>query len=281
MPYREHTPSPALRAHVACYWTLRSTSPGDGRRVLPDGCIDLLFNLGDPVRRVESAAPAPSSIAPTGAQGAPTLVGVMSRPMMAVATGRVDLLGIRFQPGEAFAYLGVAARAWRDGVIALDEVWGAAGRELGARVAEAPGTAARIALIERALLARREAFAPFDPRVRAVIAAMRAARGNVAIPALARQIGLGERQLERTFQERVGLAPKALARVIRLEALLDVLGSGCAFTWSQLSAALGFADQAHLIREVNALAGVTPRALARERARTDLLAPDQDGAAPR
>lgn len=47
--YREHAPCPALRPFVACYWTRTSAPPEPGgpaaRRVLPDGAIDLVFDL--------------------------------------------------------------------------------------------------------------------------------------------------------------------------------------------------------------------------------------------
>ncbi len=45
---------------------------------------------------------------------------------------------------------------------------------------------------------------------------------------------------------------------------LDALASAST-PWAGLAAEHGFADQAHLVREVRALAGVTPSALVRER----------------
>jgi len=44
--YREVLPRPELAASVACFWTL-SAEPGAGEasRVLPDGSMDLLFDL--------------------------------------------------------------------------------------------------------------------------------------------------------------------------------------------------------------------------------------------
>ena len=33
-----------MRPYVACYWTLRTSSAGP-HRVLPDGCMDLIFDL--------------------------------------------------------------------------------------------------------------------------------------------------------------------------------------------------------------------------------------------
>jgi methylphosphotriester-DNA--protein-cysteine methyltransferase len=84
---------------------------------------------------------------------------------------------------------------------------------------------------------------------------------------LARDLGVGERQLERAFVERVGVGPKALVRVARLQALLPRIDTAQApVPWATLALDLGYADQAHMVREVKRLAGVTPTALGRSRA---------------
>ena len=91
---------------------------------------------------------------------------------------------------------------------------------------------------------------------------------------LARDLGLGERQLERVFVERVGLGPKAFARVARLQAFLPHLdGAGGRTSWAALAVGLGYADQAHMVREIKRLAGVTPTELARARAMSDSFNP--------
>ena len=96
--YEEHEPAPALRAYVACYWTLLGDQ-ASGHRVLPDGCMDLLFDL--------TAAP--------GADA--TLIGTMSAPLLAPAAARARLFGVRFRPGEAFGFVGVPAGEIKDRVL--------------------------------------------------------------------------------------------------------------------------------------------------------------------
>jgi transcriptional regulator GlxA family with amidase domain len=71
-------------------------------------------------------------------------------------------------------------------------------------------------------------------------------------------VGVSERQLERLFRERTGLGPKEMARVARLRSVLAHLASkGCA-DWADLANAFGYADQAHLIHEFQALTGKSP-----------------------
>ena len=85
--------------------------------------------------------------------------------------------------------------------------------------------------------------------------------GAVRVAGLARILGLGERQLERLFDERVGVGPKSLARIARIQGLLRRLGPRT--QWSSLAAEMGWSDQAHLVRDLRDLAGLTPSELGR------------------
>lgn len=234
--YRELPPSPALRDVVECFWT-RSTD-GASSRILPDACMDVLFR-GDA----------------RGFSG--SVVGTMTRALVTDAAPGV-FTGVRFLPGQARRFLRFDAQEAQDRAFPLEEVWGAAGRTLVERMAEAEGQRARVAILESALLARRADALPGDPRVRRAITQLRAEGARVA--SIAGALSLSARQLHRLFEEHVGASPKVIARVLRLQRALaarDATRAG----WAEVAAASGYADQAHLVRECRALAGVAPSAL--------------------
>jgi transcriptional regulator GlxA family with amidase domain len=79
------------------------------------------------------------------------------------------------------------------------------------------------------------------------------------VPAVARAVGLGERQLRRAFTSGVGYGPRTFARVMRFRRALALLERGDAP--ARAAADAGYADQAHMTRELGALAGRTPGAL--------------------
>ena len=79
------------------------------------------------------------------------------------------------------------------------------------------------------------------------------------VPALAASVDLGERQLRRRFAAAVGYGPKTFARVIRFRAALGRIRAGEPLASAALAA--GYADQAHMTRELVALAGRTPGSL--------------------
>jgi AraC-like DNA-binding protein len=257
--YREIAPALALGHHVACYWERSGTidRPGDVVRVLPDGCMDVLFSLG------EHAA-------------APTVVGTMTRAILAGREEQTTLIGVRFRPGEAFAFLDVAAC---DAELSVAD----AGCPALVALADALASArdgAWAARLDAWLTSRLPSARPADPRLRHAVSLLVAARGTVRIADVASAAGVGDRRLERAFAERVGIGPKELARVLRMQGLVQRIDAELAsfarasaptptrLGWARLAAEAGYADQAHLAREVKALSGVTPTELARERTPT-------------
>jgi transcriptional regulator GlxA family with amidase domain len=75
---------------------------------------------------------------------------------------------------------------------------------------------------------------------------------------MAEQIGLSSRQLEREFRSGVGLSPKALARIVRFQNLLRLVGEGPLREWAYLAVEGGYADQPHMVREFREFAGQSP-----------------------
>ncbi|MER7163197.1 helix-turn-helix domain-containing protein, partial [Streptomyces lydicus] len=97
---------------------------------------------------------------------------------------------------------------------------------------------------------------PPDGRTAAVAAAL--ARGR-PVAEVALSVALSERQLHRLSLDAFGYGPKTLARVLRLVRALDL--ARAEVPWAEVAARAGYADQAHLAREVKSLAGAPMGAL--------------------
>jgi methylphosphotriester-DNA--protein-cysteine methyltransferase len=90
---------------------------------------------------------------------------------------------------------------------------------------------------------------------------------------IAAELGVSHGHLDREFTRVVGMAPRTLARVLRVRRLLEQLDVEDAVVWSRLAADLGWYDQAHLIRDVTRHTGVPPTAYVWAQRR--YLAPDE------
>lgn len=251
--YREQPPPSALGPRVACLWRLDPGTNGasgedEGHAVLPDGCLDLVWHGG--ILAVAGPDTAPARAAPS----------------------RELTLGVRFRPGAAADVLGESSGGLRDQRVPVEQLWGPAGRELAERVAAATGADERLALLVEAIRARPGTAEPVDPVIAEAVALLTA--GGVPVARLARTVALSERQLRRRFVDHVGYGPKTLDRVLRLQRfLVAVGGADTDVGLAELALIAGYADQAHLGREVRALAGTSPLALRRRWAPAASAAP--------
>ncbi|MFI0487684.1 helix-turn-helix domain-containing protein [Actinomadura sp. 9N215] len=221
--YREF-PEPGL----ACSWT--AALPRDAepflQRVVPDGCVDLIWSETGILVAGPDTGPIPA----------------VMRPGDAVAA-------VRFGPGTAPPVLGVPADAIRDGRIPLRDLWGGEADRLAEAVAAAGDP--RAALVA----AVRERMRPADPLVPRVVAGV--AAGSVR--GVADGLGLSERQLRRRSLAAFGYGPKTLQRVLRFQRALSLARAGEPLAGAAFAA--GYADQAHLAHEVRDLAGEPVRNL--------------------
>jgi AraC-like DNA-binding protein len=208
----------------AVVWRNPPAEAGVGR-VLPDGCMDLLWHDG----RLLVAGPDTRAYVTDGAPGL--------------------WAGVRFFPGTAPSILGVPAHELRDRRVELAALRPAAEvRRLTALVAAAPEPALGL---EESALRLADAGASPDPLLRHLVTALDAGR---PVGRAADELGLTARQLHRRSLVAFGYGPKTLARVLRLQRAVGMARQGVPF--AETAARAGFADQAHLARDVRELAGV-------------------------
>jgi AraC-like DNA-binding protein len=171
----------------------------------------------------------------------------------------------RLALGAPEAVLGVPASEMAGRIVALEDLWDdVAVRRLCARLADARDTAAAAAVLESAI-AERLASANGRRPARAQLALAAAERlTSGSVYSVAAELGVSERHLRRVFRETVGVSPKTFARVARFHRALDAAREDARAGWAGIAAAAGYYDQAHLIAEFRAIAGVTPRVLVGE-----------------
>ncbi len=211
---------------VRCWWEQRVG--GDRvQRVVPDGCSDIVvFDGGDTI-----------------------LVGpsmtVTLYPLPAGAHAR----GLRFRTEALFAALGLPGEEIRDLTLPLAAV-------LPDRDARRVTEAVWTGRFPEALRPR-----PVDARVRR---AVRRLSSGARVAAAAGEIEVTERHLRRLLLTHTGIGPKAVGRVARFQRFLREAETRPS-SLGVLAADAGYADQAHLSREVRELTGLTPLALLDER----------------
>lgn len=252
MHFSLNSPPPALSPWVKAIWRARGTKAefDAPEPIVPDGCVEIIFNLGDRFINAASGELQPRDL----------IAGQMMRPVVALPTGDVDLIGVRFKTGRAGAALRTPAAELQNQLIAASSVVRDADRLADDLRNAAPAN--RLALLTRGLARRLETVdSDAMSAVDHALAIIDAARGNVAIERVAREVGITRRHLERRFNESVGLNLKQVARIARMHSALDLLQQQPSISGAEIAAACGYSDQAHLIHECRTLAGATPSRL--------------------
>jgi AraC-like DNA-binding protein len=228
--YRELAPPENLRNSLACLWTRVTPADGDAVRVMPDGCVDLVWRAG-----LGAFVAGPDTAA----------------RLSATPPGSVTM-GARFLPGAGGPALALPLSELRDVRVDLADLWHELDEQLEPTLD--PDVALR-RIAETA--ARLAAGGPPDAAVRRATHLLADPRARVET--LADELGFSERQLRRRFHNAVGYGPKTLQRVLRFRRFVARAHDG---DLARIAVDAGYADQAHLTRECVRLAGLTPAQLA-------------------
>jgi AraC-like DNA-binding protein len=142
-------------------------------------------------------------------------------------------------------------------------MWSSTASARFARVGDQPNLSARISAMESALLERLAHPGPVDHAICAAILWL-AAHPHGRISQLSPWLGCSSRQLRRRFASAVGYGPKTFQSVLRFQRLLSLATRAAAApSLAQFSMDAGYADQAHMTREVQRFSGSPPTVLLR------------------
>ena len=202
--YREYPCGPELAPWIDCFWTKRIRPGGtiERTRVVPDGSVDII---------VEAHG------------GGAGVIGAMRRPKLIEIGRPMTLVAVRFRPGGAAPLFDFALAeiydVRHDSADCLPGVLPGLGEEL----VEIEGSEERVARFRQRLRRRLHGGRAPDRLVVSAVAEIRRVGGAGTVASLARELGVGRRRLERRFHRDVGLSPKELCRIVRLQSLLQTI----------------------------------------------------------
>lgn len=228
----EYAERPSAHEVFACTWSRTMPRGAPPTHVVPDACADVLWHRES--GRLIVAGP------DTRAHRTSLSAGL--------------LVAVRFLPGRAPSGLGVPSSAVRDERVDLDQLWpGDRVRRLADELAAAPTVAEAARVLADSVAGLGGDWDPAVPRLVSLI------RRGDRMATVADALGWTERQLHRRSLAAFGYGPKTLQRVLRFDRALRLARDGTDL--ASVAYATGYADQAHLSRDVKGFAGVPMTAL--------------------
>ncbi|MGI5202211.1 helix-turn-helix domain-containing protein [Spirillospora sp. CA-108201] len=243
-------PPAALAAFVANFWVLRwdlRGRPPHRQRVITRPSVHMTF----------------TSYLTAGTTRA-RIAGVVRDDFVEEIHGEGRVVGAAFRPGGFRPFMDAPVSTLTGRFPGVDEVFGEEGPALAEEVFATADAREAIGRLAAFLSGRDPEPDPAAGRAAAIVERIASWPGLVRVDALAADVGLSARSLQRLFHEYVGIGPKWVIRRFRMQEAAERAASGTGVDWADLAADLGYADQAHFTRDFTAAVGTSPARYARE-----------------
>lgn len=249
-----------LQAYVSFFYTVRaSQSPyifdgeqGVAQRRLPDGTLDVVFNLGGSVELSRDGVH-------YDRMPAAAVTGLYPDRSFVKYQGEVYLIGAVFRPGSAHLFINEILTYFRAATIDASLVFGPRVRQLLEQLNQSAGDYQKHQLLEKFLLGYLKGNKEQDNynRIWSAVRQIHQFRGAIGMHGLSEHCLMSERSFRRKFNEFVGMGPKQYAGIVRLKEFAKTyLPSNSAYQNQLLEA--GYTDHAHLNKDFHRIIGLGP-----------------------
>ncbi len=255
MNYQTFQPHQDLASLVNCYWTLEVPAAKDKerQRIIPDGCIEMAFILGDDIKRYTTKDR-------YILQPRAMVLGQTIEPFYIEPTGYVNTFAIRFYPYGFANFVTVPIEHLANKETPIEVLFEKnTAKALEQKIIKASDSKQRIEIIEHFLLTKLNDKTMVDTIVKHTVDALFSSKGTESITAILKEDLSKRRQLERNFKRQIGVSPKQLGKVIRLQTALKMLLHKKTDTLTDIAYESEYFDQAHFIKDFKEFTGINPK----------------------
>ncbi len=255
MNYQTFKPHKDLESIVKFYWTLEVPfdPKNQKQKIVPDGCIEMTFNLGDKIKRYTSET---EFIFNPNAM----LMGQRTKSYYIEPVGNVDTIAICIYPHGFANFVNIPLENLVDQETPIEDLFNKIqANELEQNIIKATNSIDRIEIIETFLLNKLSEETTIENIVKTTVETLITSKGSTPINVILKDNLSKRRQLERHFKKQIGISPKQLSKVIRLQATLQMLISQNSETLTEIAYESEYFDQNHFIKDFKEFVGVTPK----------------------
>jgi len=238
--YQEVSSYYGLQSGIESFWTFRGNTEKTTFKVLPDSCVDLIFDL---------------------AQHRIFVSGIMTRYQNRNLDQNTHLLGIRMKAECLPRLMLMPMGEFKNERVDLTGSDVFLTSSLAVAANESTSWIERIHLLEKLILNQQEKFSGVhDDLVLAVASEIRRTRGNMRLSELAQSSRMSLRQLERRFKKCVGITLKEFSSIVRFVNAKSCIRQNQEASLLQIAFDMGYYDHAHMNHEFKRIADENPGA---------------------
>ncbi len=243
-----------MSAVVKFYWTLEVPFDPNNQKqkIIPDGCIEMTFNLKDKIKRYVSEND--FIIHPNA-----MVMGQRTKSYFIEPLGNVDLFAICFYPYGFANFVCTPLEKLVDTEKPIESLFGEIpAKALEQKIIQATNTQQRIEISEAFLLDKLNQNSTIENLVKTTVDSLLDSNGSSPINQILKDDLSKRRQLERNFKRQIGISPKQLGRVLRLQTALKMLLNDKE-SLTNIAYESEYFDQAHFIKDFKEFIGTTPK----------------------
>lgn len=255
MPFIAYLPHAPLSNFIDCLWIVDDHVPYKREKILPTGTIELMINFGSPHRLVDKRDETSFRLMKQS-----WIAGFQTEYLLNEPVAESLMLGVRFKPGGAAPFFDFPIHELSNFVIDMDLLWGSTIGEIRERLLAAPSPAEKFRLMESILMQRFNRDIYGLDAVHYAVQQIAQTDGRLSIRSLSHQMGISHKHLDHQFRKMVGVSPKSLARVMKLQRVLYSIDPRQPVNWTEVAYHCHYYDQAHFNRDFAAFTGLTPTA---------------------
>lgn len=251
--YKEHQPSEALRPYVFAYWSMTSDGTENDRselqRCFPAGTVEWITTIrGKNMQQLlhGNLLNYPTSI----------FTGIYDKAAEWYCFGKAELFGIRLTPEGAIRLFNTPLREFQNTYLDAESFLGSKITPIVSNLISAENVQERLFLIE-AFLHSQIKYKEIERNYFTEAMKIIRQHDDLNITELSKKVYICERQLQRSFQNNLGISPKAYHKVMRL---YKAHQSGLIRkeNYTSIAYQFGYADPAHFTRDFKNYFGVSP-----------------------
>lgn len=265
MIYHTYEPHPDLRSVVKYYWTLEVPFDpnNEKQKIIPDGCIEMTFNLKDPIKKHLSES---EFIIQSNCM----IMGQRTKSFDIEPVGDVQSFAVCFYPFGFSSLISEPLGSFVDQDLSIEALFGKpVASELEQKIFDANNTEERIRIIEAFLFARLHENTSLDKLISHTVDLLIETNGKLSIGTILENDPSQRRQLERKFKKHIGISPKRLSRIIRLQTALKLILSEDQ-NLTRIAYESDYFDQSHFIKDFKEFIGSTPKQMLNQKGNLQL-----------
>ncbi|GKU77899.1 AraC family transcriptional regulator [Paenibacillus sp. L3-i20] len=233
-----YAPSSLLVPFIKHYWLASwdlNDQPPHYQDVVPNPCVNLIIE-----------------------EHRSGIYGVASSKYTKELIGKGSVFGVKFKPGGFYPFFQKPLSELTDQSLTIKSIFPHDNNKLYDAFISYEKSKPLILLVEQLLTYRLPGPDENVILINEVIDYITAHKEVTKVDQLCTIFDLNSRKLQRLFNQYVGISPKWVIQLYRLQNAAETLDKGLTTDWTELSLELGYYDQSHFIKDFKSIIGKTP-----------------------